>query len=290
MNKNRKNGTRLSDSQRGDIAGFIYREYDYSKFKKMEANRSVKESRKNKVMASIKNKDLALPIAVTKKMEIFDGQATFEARRELGLPILYYFTIDDADIKDCRMLNSLNSNWNPADFVDSFAEEGSDDYRRLKDFLSSHPMNMTIIHTFLGNEKNASIKLKSGDLVFTEKEEARVLDLYQKSNEILDALAFSERPNNAFYKSVKIMADFSGYDHERMLKNCKKTRGNYAQQAGLESQLKVFSKIYNLSAHKKRLYFEDYMRNKGKNIRSYDNPVLPWLDHQNSADVSTLRR
>ena len=55
----------------------------------------------------------------------------------------------------------------------------------------------------------------------------------------------------------------------------------------LEDMLKEFSRVYNRGVRKcDRLYFEDYMRDKGSNSRSYDTSYFGKED----PDVSTLKR
>lgn len=58
--------------------------------------------------------------------------------------------------------------------------------------------------------------------------------------------------------------------------------------AALEDQLKEFSRIYNYKTKaSNRIYFEDYMRNKGYNIRSYN--TEPFNKELEGEDVSTLK-
>lgn len=90
-------------------------------------------------------------------------------------------------------------------------------------------------------------------------------------NEIIDALATTNRTNEAFWVSVKVLTETDGYDHLNMLENCKKLRGSYAQASNIENQLAEFSRIYNYKVRKtSKLFFEDYMRNRGYNVRTYD--------------------
>ena len=68
------------------------------------------------------------------------------------------------------------------------------------------------------------------------------------------------------------MFETNGYDHSHMLYNCKRKSKKYAQQSNLGDQLAMFADIYNFDVKQKtkRLYFQDYMRDKGSNVRSYE--------------------
>ena len=56
----------------------------------------------------------------------------------------------------------------------------------------------------------------------------------------------------------------------------------------LEDQLKEFSRIFNHKKKGKRIYFEDYMRNRGYNARNYDSNVS--MHEDKSTNVSTLKK
>ena len=86
----------------------VYEEDDYSVFKRLEGNRTVLSNRLKNLIESFRGGEILNPIVVNKNMEIIDGQGRFEARRTLGLPIVY--VIDpDATIEDCRRINHYNS-------------------------------------------------------------------------------------------------------------------------------------------------------------------------------------
>ena len=262
--------------------GTIWVTENYSIFKRLEHNRSVTNARKEKLIASMSVHEVLCPIIVNKNMEIIDGQGRYEAKKEMGLPI--YFIIDEnADISDCQRMNYTNSKWTTLDFAQSYASAGNENYINLLKACYKTKQTISRVTNITGT-KSASIT--DGKFVFTKNDVEETIDTVEKGNELLNVLCFDKRPNDTFFSGVRVLLRTKGYNHQRMLNNCVKCRSSYCQMSGLEDQLKVFSRIYNRYSKGGKLYFEDYMRNKGRNVRSYDQPIP---DRFNEADVSTLK-
>lgn len=269
------------------VIGNIYEERDYSKFRRLGSNRDVLSGRLNKLMASISEKYILNPIVINEYYEVIDGQGRFEACKALGKPI-HYIIAKGATIEDCRRMNKYNSKWALTDFVDSYSKALNINYMVLKNTCEDTKMNLSRVLRLAnrgGSERGGSTKMsiiESGKLIFTAEDAKTVKMAVKAANEIREALQFTLRPNDAFYTSVKIAVETDGYDHDRMLKNCKACRSTYNQMSNLGAQLKEFERIYNYRSKAGRLYFSDYMRNKGYNTRDYDN------SSNQDADISTL--
>ena len=69
--------------------GKVHETLDYSIFKKLPGNRKVSLSHVKGLIKSMKKVVLDVPIIVNEQMQIVNGQHVFQARKELGLPILY---------------------------------------------------------------------------------------------------------------------------------------------------------------------------------------------------------
>lgn len=111
----------------------VYRTNDLSMFKTLKANREVGESRKQMLIKSIdQNGYLTSPIIVNERFEVIDGQGRLAACKELGSPI-DYMIVPGAGIKECMVLNMNTKNWRTIDFIESYAEQGSQDYIRLRE-------------------------------------------------------------------------------------------------------------------------------------------------------------
>lgn len=271
------------------IVDSVFEEPDYNKFKKLKDNRDVYENRKRHLIESFQEKVIKNPIIVNRNMEIIDGQGRFEALKELGLPVQYIIDAN-AGIEECQLLNMYNSKWSQLDFAKSLAG-GNTNYQRLLDTIDATGFNISEIlritnhggKTGHGKEKD---NFKRGLLLFTESDAVMARSVKQTMQDIKEALAYSKRTNGAFLVGVKVMYDHPAYDHAHMIQNCKKCRTSFVQASGLEAMLKEFERIYNYKrATSIRVYFSDYMRNRGANVRNYDTSIT---DYQRE-NVSTLK-
>ena len=265
----------------------VYQTYDYDMFLEMEYNRSVSESRVNKLVASFSEKEIMNPIVINEKGEIVDGQGRYEALKRLGRPIKFVVSYG-ANINDCRRMNLYNTNWTIEDFVNSYVRQMNPNYIEFKKCHTETGVQYTRILRLVNKGRaNISQAINSGKLEFNANDTEKVKFVVKCANEIREALADNKRVNDAFMVAVKVMIETEGYNHDRMLKKCAKERSRYSQMSQLEPMLREFSRIYNShGSNKANLYFEDYMRKRGHNVRSYENV----FQQGNTQDVKTLRK
>jgi len=261
--------------------GKVFSTTDYDYFRGIEENRIVTEGRVKKLMASFGEKDIFNPIIINEKHEVIDGQGRFEARKAMGLPI-YFIVVPGLTAKDCAILNLYNTKWTAVDWLNSWSKNKdnriSQNYKTFLHCLSVTKLSLGTALRLAGKSRYGEVgggervdSIATGKLSFSVNDHNRVVEKCTMGNQILEHLCFTARASEAFWSAVAVITDFDGYSHTRMLKNCEKMRSSYNQMANTGSQLKEFSRIYNVGyGTKNRLYFEDYMRNKGHNVRSYD--------------------
>lgn len=149
----------------------------YNSFGNMTENRDVKQSHVNKLVESIKNKDMLRynPILVNDSMDIIDGQHRLEAARKLKKPI-YYITARDLNSNDMQTLNNVSKHWSLSDYVESYVIKGNKDYIYLKDFSKSYGLTLTISMYLLGdNSGRACSNVKTGN--FKAKNKASAVEI-----------------------------------------------------------------------------------------------------------------
>lgn len=265
---------------------------NYEKFKKLKANRAVIQRRKDKLIESFKIRSVMNPIVVNQYYEIIDGQGRFEARKELGLPIEYVME-PNATIEDCSLMNAYNTPWTLSDFINEYVESGNENYVRLKSVLTEWKLPVIIALRYgnvsgRGGDTGGAKKLiMSGKLLFTPEQEQLCRIVATHCKELTDALMLQKRPSQAFQNAVKVAMDTEGYEPGRMIHNCKFCRSDFAVMSNLEAQLKEFSRVYNYRSKIGKLFFEDYMRKRGYNVRSYDG--IGEAFRLDQTDVSTLK-
>lgn len=271
------------------VVGYIYETTDYSLFKKLPSNRDLLLKRLNRLIESFSVREIMNPIVVNKYYQIIDGQGRFEAKKMLHRPIQYVVD-EEATIDDCRRMNAYNAPWTLIDYVQSLASDGNDNCQRLLDCAAELNISISrcirfsnhVNHPSSGKPTTSMALLDK--LIFTEEDAEKVKDTWKKTTEIKESLLLSKRLNDAFCVGVKVMIDTDGYDHKSMIQRCSKMKNTFSLASNLEDMLKEFSRIYNSSrAANKRLYFEDYMRNRGYNVRDYNVPI------NKEKDVSSLK-
>ena len=276
-----------------EIIAVVNKTSDYGKFKRLKNNRRVSAQRVAQIKNSLIEKEVINPIIVNGNFEIIEGQGRYEAKKQLGLPI-YYIVDQAANEDDCVRLNKNNCPWDAYDYVCSYADSGIESYKILLKLYEEtrFPFARMLRFANKSDHPGGVNIIKSGNLEFDEMDAEKVRLLKGKSEDIISALQFTKKPNEAFYTAVKVVTETEGYEHSRMLRKCGQYRNSYAQMSSLEDQLKEFTRIYNKDASSKsrRLYFEDYMRNKGYNTRRYDNidPSSFPNYHADQPDISTL--
>lgn len=273
------------------IVGYVYETYDYGKFKKMDFNRKTGEVRIQKVIESFKEGEVLNPIIVNKRFYVGDGQARFEAKKRLERPIQY--VIDDrVTIEDCRRMNRFNTPWGAHDFAVSYAESGKNDYHRLLAICDEQNISISLALR-LANKGSAGKQnsVYDGTLKFSSDDMEQVRNCMILANELKKVSAYTKRLGQAFYISCLVCQQTNGFDQARMIKNFEKCRSSFVAVANLEGMLKEFSRIYNkYGKSSEKLYFEDYMRNRGSNIRDYAEDAKRLSNHKADDDFSTLRR
>jgi hypothetical protein len=272
------------------IIGQIFQEENYDVFRRLSDNRDVTQGRINKLVASISEKYILNPIVVNERMEIIDGQGRFDALKSLGLPIDYTISYG-ASSEDCRRMNKYNTKWSTMDFAISFAKSGNPNYIWFVKTCNDAGLSISSVLR-LSNKGSATMlneMFTRGNLKYTVADYETVIKVKGIADEIADALQCNARKNESFYTAVKIVCETKGYDHARMIKNCKSCRSSYAQMASLKDQLKEFERIYNYKVHTgNRLYFSDYLRNKGSNVRDYSNQKTPTSREEDASTLKTV--
>ena len=131
---------------------------NYSKFKKIHSNRSLKTGILNKIERSMIENGLMLdPIKVNEDWEVVDGQHRLHMAQELGLGI-YYIVLKGIGKKEMITQNSTGSMWNLRDFLGTYVKDGNPNYIKIQKFMYEFPMfSITDSCVFL-NGGNQNIK------------------------------------------------------------------------------------------------------------------------------------
>lgn len=124
----------------------IYETHDYDMFSQLLGNRDPRQEKA--IVESIEKVGYIFdPILCNEHYEIIDGQNRLEALRKLGLPV--YFSVERGiGISECRQMNIGRTNWSIEDYINSYAEIGNVDYRRLATLLRTYKKQFRVEGVF----------------------------------------------------------------------------------------------------------------------------------------------
>lgn len=103
---------------------------DYSAFKTVEGNRTIRPAHVKKLKEAVAADPESIrynPILVNERMEVIDGQHRLQAIEDLALPV-YYIAVPQLGIKDVQKLNSVAKQWQPVDYAQAFSRLGNKNY------------------------------------------------------------------------------------------------------------------------------------------------------------------
>lgn len=114
---------------------------EYSLFKRMKGNRPILRAHVNNLIQSINKINLLStnPIKVNEKMEVIDGQNRLEAAKKLRVPI-YYMVSMGGNLQDVQILNTYVEKWSMMNYIDSYVEQGNQNYILLKDYIQTYDL------------------------------------------------------------------------------------------------------------------------------------------------------
>jgi ParB-like nuclease family protein len=160
-------------------------------FKKNQLNRAIVQTNLQKVMASIKAKNLLQfrPIIINENFEVIDGQHRLEAAKILGVEI--YYEIDrDSHAEDMILLNMHQRSWGLDDYLNFYLQSGKEEYRKFEEFTQLEGLSMRQALNFLrGSSECSRSKFKAGTFKFPSAlEYIKISDMMSKFKNILDLI------------------------------------------------------------------------------------------------------
>lgn len=259
------------------IVATVQQTMDYDKFKILYGNREILEPRVNKIKKSMQKKVIRNPIIVNENMEIIDGQGRFTALKQMGLPI-EYIIVPHIGMDECHLMNQLQTNWTTMDYIKSHAKQGNQNFvlllKAIADSKSRYGYCATDVLRAANksgkdkSENGTGDKIRSGTLVYTENDYSKSIKMLKMVDEIAEILCL-EKVTTQFLAALINAFNEEGYNHERMKKNLAKNRNNFVITSTSAEQAREITRVYNYRAKAGLIYFEDYYRNKGRNVRTY---------------------
>lgn len=193
----------------------IYKTNDYNKFTNILGNRDLKERNYRKLLNSMREKQLLIPILVNEKFEIIDGMHRFESAKTLGLPV-YYYIVEGYNIEDVKKANLVSCNWGIDDYLTMFIKLNKAEYNKFQDlklkFKLSTSQIIEIIST-LENKSSKELKYIFQDGSFEFGNYLEVLNFFNSLNDFNEFRYYRTRP---FVKAFLKLYTNTDYSHKIM--------------------------------------------------------------------------
>lgn len=247
--------------------------YNYSMFKDLLGNRGDVEKRKKRVLQSIKEVGLIpAPIVINEKNEVIDGQARLAAFRELSIPV-YYMRVPGLTLEDCIAMNKNGTPWGLPDYINSFAQQGNENYQILKQFNSKHEkLHMDLLAWVLTGNINARQKIKSGDFKVDLEWVKDADSVVSEIHEILDGLKISGRIVN-LHLALGYCLKKPEIDNERLKDRVRKRAFTFQSYSNIADWIDAISEAYNyktkstLQVPIRALWETDGIKKKMENLK-----------------------
>lgn len=237
----------------------VFESSNYNKFKLIKGNRTLHKTKYLQLLKSMEQEVLSIPIAVNEKMEIIDGQHRYHARRELGLPILYY-VCEGYGIEQVKRANLVSSNWTKEDYLNLHVTDGIPAYEEFEELLLESGLNVTDLIKVYAKAQDKS----SEQLAYEFEHGTLVSDNIDKVKGFIEALKDFEffkfyRKKQFVAAMVKLYFD-PRYDHKKMKKKLN-SRATVLESIGSnitrdEYLSKLTNAIYSFGAGNKNLFYD----------------------------------
>ena len=234
----------------------IFKTHDYDLFKFQNGNRHINKANYKKLLQSVKEQQLRIPIIVNEKMEIIDGQHRFLSWKEEGQPI-YYIVNEGYGIQETKRANIVSSNWTSNDFLNTYVAEGNNNYIVFNDIKRMYGISISdllFLFTLYQSKNINSIKedFHMGRFSIEGEENVR---LFLETFELFNDFAYSK--NTKFLRAFAKIYSLTEYSHDKMTKQYQSQGYKLKKQNSLDDYiLMLLNDIYNYSTTKNRIGYD----------------------------------
>lgn len=240
----------------------VYKTDDLEMFKFTKFNRNVLFTDE---MLEQAKEGFVSPIIVNEYMVVIDGQHRLEHAKKAGVPI-EYIVKPGLNEHDIVRMNTTQRKWNMLNYIESYANQGSEEYVSLLNLLNKKYAGTTVVISVARNQTTSTDVnklIKSGNFEFINFEETlNFLKYYEKFRKETDTPKRT-KPALAMYSLFRI----EGFDGDRLIRKVlqKKFDDDLRTKGyNLTEALKEFIDKYNDKlSQDSPLFIEYYIKNNG---------------------------
>jgi len=219
---------------------------DYDKFSILDGNRKINKTNYNKLLKSMREEQLIIPIIVNEKLQIIDGQHRFTVEKDLGLPV-YYIINEGYNIDQVKRANTVGTNWTKEDFLRTYIEEENQNYVEFYELKKETNLQIdTLLKIFGAFQRKATYyvndNFKAG--LFTVGDDLAGVRFFCQQLEMFSSYKEYKRP--AFIKAFVKLYLYEDFDENIMEKQAKWIRNFNPIAKNQEALLEEFcAKVYS---------------------------------------------
>lgn len=224
-----------------------------------EQNRYVNRGAVRRLAESIKRVGLKVPITVSKKNVVLDGQHRVEAIRLINKtannPVKLSYIQKNMSIADVAEMNAHQLAWRMSDWIHYYATGGNENYIRLREAGEKfRPHKMTSICALLSENEGAHTKVvTSGKYIY---------EMTPEKERILKKLIAYGKMNSSFTSKAVLMAivdmrKLDGFNLDRLFRALDQNFESILNQSGKDNWARHFVRFYNKGLRSGRLNADD---------------------------------
>ncbi|MCG1919021.1 hypothetical protein [Staphylococcus epidermidis] len=256
------NGQEIKQNTMNLPVNKVYKTDDLEMFKFTKFNRNVLFTDE---MLEQAKEGFVSPIIVNEYMVVIDGQHRLEHAKKAGVPI-EYIVKPGLNEHDIVRMNTTQRKWNMLNYIESYANQGSEEYVSLLNLLNKKYAGTTVVISVARNQTTSTDVnklIKSGNFEFINFEETlNFLKYYEKFRKETDTPKRT-KPALAMYSLFRI----EGFDGDRLIRKVlqKKFDDDLRTKGyNLTEALKEFIDKYNDKlSQDSPLFIEYYIKNNG---------------------------
>ena len=231
---------------------------DYDMVKTINTNRNLNMANYNKLLRSMQEEQLIMPICLNENYELIDGQHRFFAAKELGLPFYYYI---QEGYKEAQMkrANLVGSTWNKNDFLNMYINEGDETYQRVKELMDKYCIVISDMIKIMAavrevNYRELGLMFEEGTMVMNEHD---FIDIEDFLNSLYLFHDFKHYNRSKFISAFLELYFHPNYNHKHMIEKYSKRSAVLVPQLTRDAYLTLLAnKIYSFGTSKNNIYYD----------------------------------
>lgn len=238
--------------------GVIFKTKDYNMFSHINSNRKLNSVNYGKLLRSMKEEQLIIPICVNEKYEVIDGQHRLKVCEELNLPV-YFYVLEGYTLSQMKRANLVSANWKKDDFLNAYVNEGQKDYIDFAEMKERYGLNTSDLIKIIAKIKcvaatTIGINFEEGGLRISEEDKGKITGFLVS---LQDFSFFKEYKTSKFVSAFLELYFFQGYKHEQMQTRLKTRSEVISPQITKDEYIKLLTnKVYSFGTSKNNIYYD----------------------------------